>query len=346
MLQCAYGPIDQVDAAPESMLGAVCFSPLSVPLSASGVPMVHVPMPALDVAGCTDASCEVWRTSGVLTYGQHNAVQYGYNEHVLFGVLQLAEADFDTAAVRAADKTPLQQASETAYLALFEVLDVLHFPHILRVWNYLADINGNSHGTERYRQFNLGRQDGFLASGRAITGCVPAASAVGFVAGPLTIYFLAGRGAAPIAIENPRQVSAYQYPAAYGARSPTFSRASVVRLGERDVLFLSGTASIVGHETRHAGDVLAQTRETVANIDAMVREANRVTPQAGFTLDDLCYKVYVRDEKDVAAIHAELRRLLGPAARLMFLRADICRADLAMEIEASAGYRLDVAGVR
>ena len=160
-------------------------------------------------------------------------------------------------------------------------------------------------------------------------------------AGPLTIYFLAARGSAPIAIENPRQVSAYNYPASYGPRSPTFSRASVARLGGCDVLFLSGTASIVGHETLHAGDVVAQTRETMANIAAMVGEANRVVPQAGFTLAELCYKVYVRHEQDVAAIHHELRRTLGQSARLVFLQADICRASLSMEIEATAGHPLD-----
>ena len=79
----------------------------------------------------------------------------------------------------------------------------------------------------------------------------------------------------------------------------------------------------------------------MANIVAMVGEANRVAPQAGFTLADLCYKVYVRHEKDVAAIHDELRRTLGQSARLMFLLADICRASLAMEIEATAGHPLN-----
>lgn len=327
------------------MLGTVGFCALTdAPSATPDRPFIQVPMPPLGIAGAAIPTCEVWCAEGRVSYGQHNGVCYGHNDDVLFGAIQLTESAFDTASVRTAGKTPLQQATEEAYKAIFSLSDKLRFPHILRFWNYMADITGDSHGLERYRQFNMGRQDGFLSSGRKVTGgVVPAASAVGFESGPLTVYFLAGRGAAPVAIENPRQVSAYAYPREYGPRSPTFSRASMARLCGNDVLFLSGTASIVGHRTLHAGDVIAQVRETLANITAMVEEANRVAPEAGFTLGDLCYKVYVRHQKDVGAIHDELRRALGESARLMFLKADICRPDLLMEIEATAGHPIDFA---
>lgn len=327
------------------MLGTVGFSAGSRDIAAlPGRPFVHVPMPSLGISGALLPTCEVWCAEGHFNYGQRNGVCYGHNDDILFGAIQLDEAEFDIESVRQAGKLPLQQATQAAYEAIFSLIDALRFPHILRFWNYMADITGTTHGLERYRQFNMGRQDGFLHNGRQIAGgAVPAASAVGFEAGPLTIYFLASRGPTPVAIENPRQVSAYRYPRDYGPRSPTFSRASVAQLGGNDVLFLSGTASIVGHRTLHAGDVVAQLRETLVNIDAMIGEANRVAPEAGFTRNALCYKVYVRHEKDVGAIHAELRRVLGPSARLMFLKADICRPDLLMEIEATAGHPMDFA---
>lgn len=344
-LQCAYLPVEQYQSSMQQWkgkaLGSVCFSTVPQELDAAEtMPFAQVFMPALDVVGNIGSACEVWSGKGTFTYGLRDRVRYGYNDEILFGAIQLADADFDTDAVRSAGKSPLQQSSETAYQAIFDLLDALKFPHILRFWNYISNITGESHGLERYRQFNMGRQDGFLSRGRHVTGSVPAASAVGFEDGPLTIYFLAGRGPTPITIENPRQVSAYAYPQQYGPRSPTFSRASVARLGDNDVLFLSGTASIVGHRTLHAGDVVAQTRETLANITAMVGEANRVVPHAGFTLADLCYKVYVRHPKDVPVIHTELRRALGETARIMFLKADICRQDLLMEVEATAGHPL------
>ncbi len=354
ILQCAYLPVDSILQAggkpDDQRLGTVCFSPWLPQTMAAipGQPVVGVPMPAIHVAGpshapsATGATCEIWSAGGAAVYGRHQDVHFGYTGELLFGAIQLSEAQFADAATAGAGGTPLQQAAEAAYRAIFAAADATGFTHILRFWNYLADINGESHGIERYRQFNMGRQDGFLHSGRAVSGqAVPPASALGFAAGPLTVYFLAGRGVTSTVIENPRQVSAYAYPRQYGPRSPTFSRASVAHLASNDVLFLSGTASIVGHRTLHAGDVRAQVRETMANIAAMVSEANRVAQRNRFALHELCYKVYVRHESDAGAILDELRRTLGESARLLFLKADICREDLLMEIEASAGHPLD-----
>ena len=226
---------------------------------------------------------------------------------LLYGVLDLDEAAF------AGDAAcpPLQAASAEAYRRIFRLLDAQGLPHLWRVWNYLADINADTHGLERYRQFNIGRQDAFLASHRGATGNVPAACAIGLAGGPLSIAFLAGATPA-LAVENPRQVSAYLYPAAYGPRSPTFSRAALALLPGQEVLFVSGTASIVGHRTVHAGDVAAQCRETVANIAAVVAEANRIRRSSPFALGELVYRVYLRHAGDFPAIRATSG---GPARR-------------------------------
>jgi hypothetical protein len=126
-------------------------------------------------------------------------------------------------------------------------------------------------------------------------------------------------------VENPRQVSAYEYPAQYGPK-PAFSRASI--LG--DTLFISGTASIVGHETVHVDDVTGQTRETLANIEALVGEANRISGAGRFDMSTLAYKVYVRHATDLPLIQSQLHTL----TQVLYLQADICRQDLLVEIEA------------
>lgn len=350
-LKCAYlsYPLEVKSAAAwqAELLGTVCFAtPDQAAVSPGAAPLARVPMPALLASGAQVSTCEVWCGDGEVRHGRRGPLHFGYNQDLLFGAVQLDEAQFDTAEVALAGKTPLQQASETAYNAIFGLLDELAFPHVLRFWNYIADINTDSHGIERYRQFNTGRQDGFLHSGRAIKGAVvPAASAVGCDPGPLTVYFLAGRGSAPVAIQNPRQVNAFDYPSEYGPRAPTFSRASVAQLGGAPVLFLSGTASIVGHQSVHVGDVAAQVRETLANIAAMVAEANRVAPEAGFRMEDLCYKIYVRRAGDLALIERTLRAALPASTRLLFLRADICRHDLLLEIEATAGHPMQYGAV-
>lgn len=322
-----------------SVLGALCFSAEadeSLMQAGMDIPCLRVPMQRLDGG---DSFCEVWRGSGAFTQGRRGAIHYRHDEDVLFGVIVLPETlEAD------AGKTPLQQATESAYRQVFDLLDALRYPYLFRFWNYIADINTHSFGLERYRQFNLGRQDAFLAHGRDVVGNVPAACALGFdpggtAQGPLTIAFLAGR-VAPLNIENPRQISAYQYPQQYGPRSPTFSRASLVQLGQDEVLFISGTASIVGHATLHPSDVVAQTRETMANIAAVLAEANRLANQPSFDLASLYYKVYVRHPADLPQIRAALAQCVGDTLKAVYLRADVCRQDLLLEIEATAGHPL------
>ena len=91
----------------------------------------------------------------------------------------------------------------------------------------------------------------------------------------------------------------------------------------------------MGHETIHRGDVIAQTRETMTNISALLEEAARRRGAHTCSLADLSYKVYVRHRRDLPVIAAELSTWLGPAARVIFLQADVCREDLLVEIEAS-----------
>ena len=135
-------------------------------------------------------------------------------------------------------------------------------------------------------------------------------------------------------IENPRQTSAYRYPPKFGIHSPSFSRACVLSESAGTNLFVSGTASIVGHETIHPGDVAAQTRETVANINALLDEANRVVGSARYSLDGLKFKVYVRQPSDFCAIERALAGSLG-CSTPVYLQADVCREDLLVEIEAT-----------
>jgi len=331
-----------------SVLGVIYFSadtvesPVQAMQADLGIPCLHVPMQRLDA---DESICKVWHSSGQVTQGQCGTIYYRHDDDMLFGVMVLPETTFEAGANVNADtnnyKTPLQQATESAYRQVFTLLDTLRYPHLFRFWNYIADINTHSFGLERYHQFNLGRQDAFLAHGRDVVGNVPAACAVGSAQGPLTIAFLAGR-AAPLNIENPRQVSAYQYPQQYGPRSPTFSRASLVRLGQEEVLFVSGTASIVGHATLHPDDVVAQTRETMTNIKAVLAEANRLTNQPRFDLADLYYTVYVRHSADLAQIRAELAHCVGcdNTLKAVYLQADVCRQDLLLEIEATAAHPL------
>jgi enamine deaminase RidA (YjgF/YER057c/UK114 family) len=309
-------------------LGALIFSKhpaAGMPPELAQAMHLHVPMPRLD---SEEAACEVFGSDAAIVRGQLGSVTYSHDGSVLFGILTIPEEEAPVAGV-----PPLQAATFRAYSDIFKVLDETGYDSVLRFWNYMAGINVDTHGLERYRQFNLGRQEAFAKPGSVGKGTIPAACALGFESGPLTIAFLAGKGKS-IPIENPRQVSAYRYPAQYGPRSPLFSRATLAVMDDAEVLFLSGTASILGHETLHEGDVLRQTRETLVNIEAVLAEANKRAKRSRFDLSSMLYTVYIRRSEDVAVVRAELERAVGPDLHAVYLQADICRQDLLLEIEA------------
>lgn len=314
-----------------SVLGGMCFSRPAMPLDNADLPLMAVDMA---MPSSEEALCEIWHSDEPLRSGQLGAIRYRQSETLLFGCMSLDEMAVDVSREAC---SPLQSATETAYQSLFALLEAQGYTSLLRVWNYFSGINAESHHIERYRQFNIGRQEAFLAHGRSVIDGVPAACALGTAAGGLNIAFLATRSKV-MGIENPRQVSAYHYPDQYGPRTPTFARAGLANLGGRDVLFVSGTASIVGHQTLHHGDVAAQTRECLQNIAAVVDEANRQAPHADFQLDRFVYKVYVRNPENLAQVRREIADYFANPVSVVFLQADICRADLLVEIEASGGH--------
>ena len=47
------------------------------------------------------------------------------------------------------------------------LLEETRHPHLIRVWNYLPEINREADGEERYRHFNAARQGAFRNAGRS-----------------------------------------------------------------------------------------------------------------------------------------------------------------------------------
>jgi len=299
------------------LLGGVAYASSS-PIE--GAPVLAVDVPVLSGA---PGVASLLLTDRAGRPGHHGPVRYCATDALLFGVVEMPAS-------------ALESATMAAYAAVFETLAALGYPTLMRAWNYMPDINAEADGLERYRQFNAGRQRAFAASDRPREGRVPAACALGTRSGSLGVAFLAG--VMPfIPVENPRQVSAYHYPPAYGELSPTFSRAGLARLGTADALFVSGTAAIVGHASLHAHDIEAQTQETLANLEAVVAAANAVPGAASHCLEDLDFTVYVRHARDAACVMARLHDRVGASARAICVQADVCREELLVEIEAIGG---------
>lgn len=297
------------------VLGLLVYGATEPELPQQGFPCAWVELPL--IGGGT--WYEVWISAQPVTVTDGSPLCLSCDGDMLFGSLVLPEAGAGG----------LESMARSAYSAIFDVLDKEGYPSLLRVWNYFARINDEDGGLERYREFNIGRHEAFSDKGRAIGEAgVPAACALGTRQGDLVICFLAGK-VPGIAIENPRQTNAYRYPRDFGPRSPTFSRGVLVG----GALLVSGTASIIGSETAHPEDVSRQLDETLENLRVVIGQAR----ECGFAANDpdrLSLNVYLRHAKDYPGVRSRLDAEFGDTAHIVYLQADVCRADLLVEIEA------------
>lgn len=233
---------------------------------------------------------------------------------------------------------PLAGGLEEAALKLYAtILEATRGVNLARIWNYVPAINSPGPcGTENYRLFCRGRSHAFEHHhGEGFKARLPSASAVGSKSPHLTVVFAASP-AAPRHVENPLQTPAYDYPADYGPRAPSFARATIVP-GERDcTVFISGTAAIRGHATVAPQSTRRQLEYTLENLDGISRACglgaalDRGGPAARH------FKVYVRHAGDQPLVAAMLQSALFTGDdSVSYLQAEICRAPLLVEIEAS-----------
>ncbi|MNV53849.1 hypothetical protein D3C71_1460110 [compost metagenome] len=99
----------------------------------------------------------------------------------------------------------------------------------------------------------------------------------------------------------------------------------------------SGTAAIVGHVSQHTGAVDEQLRETLRNLQSLVDTARGQRPSLSPALGSTSVlKVYVRRAEDMAAVAAQMAAL-PTAPPFVVLHAEVCRAELLVEIEGLHG---------
>lgn len=271
------------------------------------------------------APFEVWRTRSPVSHGREDDIAWASDGQLSFGVIEIDEREIG-----------IDAAAERAYSQLIAFVGRSATPRLLRIWNYLDAITLGDGDAERYRQFCVGRARGM---GDFDASTLPAATAIGRCDDErvIQVYWLSAREAG-IPVENPRQVSAYHYPRQYGRQAPSFARAMLPPPGGSMPLLLSGTASVVGHATQHAGELLAQVEETLANFDALLGAARQRAPSLPAQFGPgTRLKVYVRDESDLPAVVEALDQRFGDRVPRIVLHAAICRRELSMEIDGVHG---------
>jgi len=289
------------------LLGRIGFGTQGADHAEYSVPSIHISLPTVG----DSLPYEVWKGRNTAHYGVYEGIQYAENGEVLFGCIT-------------ALSKPLEVSTYESYRDLIHLMRSIGYPHLIRAWNYFPRINEAENRLERYKLFCMGRHRAFEEAKFSFSQELPAASAIGTETGALCIYFIAARDQGK-PIENTRQISAYRYPKRYGPRSPSFSRAML--LCEQS-LFISGTASIKGHESLHANDITMQCEETLKNLKNILQQAKaeRISYPA-------VWKVYLRQHDQHALIYKALLSFLADKDQLMILKGDICRKNLLIEIE-------------
>lgn len=270
---------------------------------------LRIPLPPLSAA----APRECWTVGATVASGSDGDLHWAAGGGWRFIAIEIDEARCGG----------IEAASERAYAALLAHVAAAPERNLQRIWNYLDAINAGEGDHERYRLFCNGRARG-LAAHAVIR--YPAATAIGHHGprGLLQIYALCAAQPGH-ELENPRQVSAWQYPRQYGPTSPSFARAMQL---PNMALAISGTAAVIGHASHHPDDVIAQADEAFANLATLLERAQLAAFDAHSPL-----KVYVRSADDVPAVANALARHLDPAVPRVLLQGDICRGELLVEID-------------
>lgn len=299
------------------VMAAIHYGSATIPPLDGPALNINVPLETIS----SSPNIELWYCNDAVQHGTLRGVSYARSNDALFGYISMPQA-----------AEPLEHTAQRAYTQLLAAINELQYPHLLRVWNYFAAINADEKGMERYQRFCVGRQRAFEEHYRNyMIEHLPAASAIGTRDSDLIVYFLAARNGGQH-LDNPRQTRAYYYPKQYGPCSPAFSRATMKQWATGSALYLSGTASIVGHESLHLNDAAGQTRETMENIRALFAAAPS-TQRAPWSKAAALLKIYARDAKDAETVRALAQQEFGESVPLLILQGDICRRELLLEIE-------------
>lgn len=231
---------------------------------------------------------------------------------------------------------PLQDSIYDIYAELFQI--ALGW-NLCRIWNYVPYINDQSRGLENYKSFCQGRSLAFEEFyGDNFEAKLPAGTGVGIEDDVYVIYFVATKE--PILhVENPEQVPAFSYPSQYGPRSPSFARGTLATVGDKQIGYISGTASIKGHKTLGQGDLVKQFDTTLDNIKLVCQQMGYGNEFPDAQLYDCSFTVYLRHTSDLPTVREMVNQNLPFSSHVIYLHSHICRADLDLEIEATISKR-------
>lgn len=271
-----------------------------------------------------DQLTEAWWYHGDVIYTQSGSVRLAECQEYTVAIFQnQANAPGD-----------IRSQTRQAYHELIHAVRSTKHSRLVKIWNYFNEINSGDGDSEKYRQFSYGRAEAFQDMGIRDEES-PTGTAIGTQAGGLTLIALASdHHYCPV--ENPRQTSAFSYPRIYGPKSPKFSRGGFVSSENHQLFLISGTASVVGHESNFPYNTRLQTDETIKNLAHLCEAISDMeSAEARFTMDEpSVLRIYLKDPDDYRVVKAKVDEHLNTSERnVTYLHGTICRRELTVEID-------------
>lgn len=227
------------------------------------------------------------------------------------------------------------EQSKELFDIIKEIMERENMPvnSIVRQWNYIEKITEYEQERQNYQAFNDARSL-FYDHTEWIHG-FPAATGIGTQWGGVMIDLnatLAYNGKTAITpIDNPLQIAAHAYSQELllgepdeqltGKTTPKFERAKQVTQCGDGVLYVSGTAAIRGEQSLLGVGIEEQTRITIENINVLTGN------------HPLCLiRVYLKNTDELQRAKAVVQQCC-PGLPAAYLKADVCREELLIEIE-------------
>jgi len=242
-----------------------------------------------------------------------------------------------------------QRATAEAYRLIADCLAKEAMRHPLRFWNFLPGIHRiASDAMDRYMIFNAGRFAAFsdwFGDGERLDRHVATATGIGHDGNDLVIHALASDRPGTN-VDNPRQTRPRCYSCRYGPLPPCFARASVIQTADtaQPLMLLGGTSSVCGEQSVHLHNLARQVDETLRNLCKLLQIADRIggsqvetKPESPVRIERFReMRVYYARRDDETELRRLIKQRLPHLGDIDFLRADICRRDLLVEIEGLA----------
>ena len=265
----------------------------------------------------TKIAAWLYLQSGVEVKEQNGAVVVSHNGYQHLWKMGMVKNQGDSA----------RQTEEllTEYEAMLSKFNATLAENCIRTWFFVRDVDTNYHGLV------VARRENFIQQG--LTEKTHYISSTGIGGSPADTKALVQLGTYAITGLEPEQ---QHYLYAHTHLNPTyeygvtFERGTVVEYGDREHVFISGTASINNKgEVVHVGDIVLQTQRMWENVEALLKEG-----ETGWE-DVMQIVVYLRDTADYEVVR-QLFAERFPHIPTVITLAPVCRPTWLVEMECIA----------